>query len=851
MNPARILIVEDDRIVARDIEQQLLRLGYVVTGITARGDAALALATSTRADLVLMDVRVQGPVDGIEAARQIRAECQIPVVFLTAYADDDTVRRASAVEPFGFVLKPFEDSQLHTVIGMALYKHAAEQRLRASEQRYAVTLASIGDAVVSTDARLAITFMNPAAEWLTGWNAREALGQALAAVLDTGAGVACVADVLANGVAITHTGATTLRRRDGELFVIDDTISPILDARGEATGVVMVFRDVSARRQAEEAQALREAELRWRTLTESLPHLIWTALPSGVSDFFSPQCYDYLGVEYGSITGDGVWLAMLHPDDRARCAAAWEYARVNELRYDVEARLRRYDGAYRWFHSVGVPVRDSAGRVTKWFGTSTDITERKQADEAMLVAVEAAERANRAKNQFLANMSHELRTPLNGILGYAQILRRDGGLNPRQLGGIDVIEQSGDYLLTLINDILDFSRIEASRLALEPNAFRLEKFLAVITEIMRMRAREKGIALACVHANALPQVVRADERRLRQVLLNLLANAVRFTDVGGVRMTVAFDAPATLRFAIEDTGIGIARADFDTIFEPFEQAGAAPRRSGGAGLGLAISRQLVRLMGADIHVGSTEQVGSRFWFAIDVEVVQESSGAQPDAPAPPPGVTGYEGPRRRVLVADDVAANRAVVVQMLDALGFLTVEAEDGAAALRWIGNAPADAPIDLVLMDAVMPLMDGVEAIGLLKAAPRYRNVPVIAISANVSGQNRERCLAAGAEAFLDKPLSLDLLLAQVARLLDLRWTHAAMPEGQAAPLVHPPPDEIAILHRLALQGNMRDLALRADYLAALDARYAPFAQQVHALATGFQSRAALRLIESIRGEP
>jgi CheY-like chemotaxis protein len=435
-------------------------------------------------------------------------------------------------------------------------------------------------------------------------------------------------------------------------------------------------------------------------------------------------------------------------------------------------------------------------------------------------------------------MSHELRTPLNGILGYAQILRRDGGLNERQLGGINVIEQSGDYLLTLINDVLDFSRIEASKLALELSDFRLEKFLTVINEIMRMRAREKGIELVCVSAGDLPQVIRADERRLRQVLLNLLANAVRFTDAGGVRMTVAFDAPATLRFDIEDTGIGIAADAFGTIFEPFEQAGAITRRQGGAGLGLAISRQLVRLMGADIQVESEEQVGSRFWFAIDVDVVQGSRSAVSSA-APP--VTGYAGARRRVLVADDVRANRAVVVQMLDALGFITLEADNGAAALAAI----AQEEVDLVLMDTVMPVMDGIDAIVQLKAAPGLRHIPVIAISANVSGQNRERCLAAGADAFLDKPLSLDLLLAQIARLLDLCWTQDGVPE---TPLVYPPRDEIDVLHQLALQGNMRGLALRADYLAALDASYAPFAQQLHGLAAGFQSRAALRLIARLQ---
>jgi PAS domain S-box-containing protein len=847
MNPSRILIVEDDRIVARDIEQQLLRLGYVVTGMTARGDEAVGLAASTRADLVLMDVRVQGPIDGIDAARQVRDACQIPVVFLTAYADEDTLRRASAAEPFGYVLKPFEDSQLHTVIGMALYKHASEQRLRASERRYAVTLASIVDAVIATDAQLRVTFVNPAAEHLTGWQAPEALGQPLAAVYALRDKSDCtrLQQVLDRGTAITRTGASILERRDGAAFVLDETVAPIVDAHGVCSGLVLVFRDVSARRRAEEAQALAEAELRWRTITETLPHMIWTALPSGESDFFSPQCYAYCGLPQGSIEGDRLWLAILHPDDRAASAAAWEHARLNGLVFDTYSRMRRHDGVFRWFHNVGVPQFDAAGRPVKWFGTSTDITERKEAEEAMLVARDAAEQANRAKNQFLANMSHELRTPLNGILGYAQILRRDGGLNPRQLGGISVIEQSGDYLLTLINDILDFSRIEASKLTLELAEFRLERFLTVITEIMRMRALDKGISLVCSSADNLPQVIRADERRLRQVLLNLLANAVRFTDAGGVRLQVSFEAPATLCFAIEDTGIGIAADAFDTIFEPFEQAGANARRLGGAGLGLAISRELVRLMGSDIQVESREQVGSRFWFAIAVQVVQGSSGAIRAALPAAPRVTGYEGPRWRVLVADDVHANRQVAVQMLDALGFLTVEAENGAAALARVDDSAT--PVDLVLMDAVMPGMDGIAAIAALKAG-RCAAIPIIAISANVSGQNRARCLAAGADAFLDKPLNLERLLAETERLLGLRWTHAMVQSDAMAPLVYPPAVEIEVLHDLALQGNMRDLTTRADYLAALDASYAPFAQQIRGLATGFQSKAALRLIASLR---
>jgi PAS domain S-box-containing protein len=980
---ARILIVEDDRIVARDIEQQLLRLGYAVAGMTARGDEALALAVSARADLVLMDVRLQGPVDGVDAAQLIHQQCNIPVVFLTAYADDETVRRASLAEPFGYVLKPFEDSQLRTVIGMALYKHASEQRLRDSERRYAVTLASIGDAVIATDENLVITFMNPAAEVLTGWPAPEAVGMALREVfrvLDGASGRlidAPMADVLAGGVTVTRAGHMSLRGRGRRDIVIDDCGSPIIDERGKVSGVALVFRDVTARRQAEEAQmlretqqrielavqgsnigvwelqmpdghirngsvslinvweqlgyrsmapqtataligalfqpqdlpairaalsaylardsarleletrvrhqngsvrwmlirgvavrnarqratslvgtcvdvtdltgarlALRDGELRWRSMTEALPHLIWTVTADGIPDFFSPQCCAYFGLTEAEMTGFDVWLRNLHPEDRERCSGVWHAAFAAVARYDVEMRLRRHDGAFRWFHSVAIPVRDARGRVTRWFGTSTDISERKQAEAAMLEAKVAAESANSAKNRFLANISHELRTPLNGILGYAQILRGDGALNDRQLEGVNVIAQSGEYLLALINDILDFSRIEARKLELEVADVWLEKFVRVIVDIMGMRAREKGIELVCDLLPSLPYAIRVDERRLRQVLLNLLANAIRFTDDGEVTLCVEFTAPDRLRFEIRDTGIGIAPEALEAIFRPFEQAGELQRRTAGVGLGLAISRQLVRLMGSDILVRSEVDVGSTFWFELRLDQLQ----GDPVLLQPEPVAQGYAGARKRVLVADDVKANRSVAVRMLGALGFETVEVEDGEAAIASV----ALQGIDLILMDAVMPKLDGIDAIGLLKSDPRHRSIPIIAISANVSGQNKDKCLAAGADVFLSKPINLAALLEQIRRLLDLAWIYHAPeqpdPGGKrAAPTVYPPADEIDTLHRLALQGNMRAIVERAGYLLALDPHYAHFASQLCDLARNFQSKAMLRLIEQV----
>ncbi len=265
MTPARILILEDDRVVARDIQRQLTRIGHEVLGMGVCGEDAVALALAMRPDLVLMDIRLGGEVDGVEAASQIRERCQSPVVFLTAYSDDDTLRRASQAEPFGYLLKPFEDSQLRTVIEMALYKHVAEQKLRDSERRYATTLSSIGDAVIATDRLGRVTFMNPVAVAMTGWSQNEALGLPVSETFrivneETREAVEDpAAQALRQGIKVERVNHTVLVAKDGREFPIADCGSPIIDDRGNTTGAVLVFRDMTRRQQIDEE--LREAQL--------------------------------------------------------------------------------------------------------------------------------------------------------------------------------------------------------------------------------------------------------------------------------------------------------------------------------------------------------------------------------------------------------------------------------------------------------------------------------------------------------------------------------------------------------------------------------------------------------------
>jgi CheY-like chemotaxis protein/anti-sigma regulatory factor (Ser/Thr protein kinase) len=379
-----------------------------------------------------------------------------------------------------------------------------------------------------------------------------------------------------------------------------------------------------------------------------------------------------------------------------------------------------------------------------------------------------------AKSEFLVHMSHELRTPLNAILGFAQILKRDKTLDERNRFAVNTIEASGAHLLALLNDVLDLSRIESGRLELYPSSIDLTAFMQSVVDIVRVKADQKKLHVVIELAHDLPHTVHVDERRLRQVLLNLLGNAVKFTDSGHVALRVSAlpqrgagrTAQRRLHIDVEDTGVGIAADDLCTIFEPYEQAGDSTRRAGGTGLGLAISRALVQALGGEIGVESTPLAGSRFWFEIDVNVMQHSICAQGDAHE----ICGYLGRRRTVLIADDSIEHRAMMTTLLKSLAFETVEAGSGVEALL---QAQASKP-DLILMDNAMPEMTGMEAMARLRAQPQFESIPVIAISASVTQAQAQQCLESGFDVFLPKPIKFDELLPAIGALLQLDWTYS-----------------------------------------------------------------------------
>jgi signal transduction histidine kinase len=399
--------------------------------------------------------------------------------------------------------------------------------------------------------------------------------------------------------------------------------------------------------------------------------------------------------------------------------------------------------------------------------THAELTELKRdMVQTERAARHAAEAANRAKSQFLAGMSHELRTPLNAVLGYAQLLTMEGGLTARQARGLDTIHQSGQHLLELINDILDLARIEAGRAELNPAPVNLSGLLQTAVNLMRVKADEKRLAFVFDAGEGLPEAVQADGRRLCQVLLNLLGNAIKFTDNGTVTLRASAEpkgaAQVLLRLDVEDTGVGMRPDDMERIFEPFEQVGDVKRRSGGTGLGLAITRALVNDMGGQVQVSSEFGRGSRFRVELPLPLAQPAQAAPPKLP----GVARYQGPPRRVLVVDDVEANRALLCDFLTDAGFEVAQASDGSELLA----AARSFRPDLVVIDSVMPSMDGVAATRQLRRDADLAAVPVIAVSASVTAEHRAACLQAGVNVFLAKPVSLEALRAHIGEQLGLQ---------------------------------------------------------------------------------
>ncbi|CAN7671992.1 response regulator [Pseudoduganella sp. LjRoot289] len=894
----RLLLVDDQPANLLALEGLLAELADVQLVRASSGPEALRAVLRADYAAVLLDVQMPG-MDGFETAELLRANpktCTLPVIFVTAGMKDRAAQfKGYELGAVDYLIKPLDP---HILVSKArvfcdLYRQrmALEQQsahleslvaertealrrsaeeLSDSRERYRRLLGAVTHQLFSLrrDGKQLRSYGHGSGcEAVTGYPPQAfqddpTLWLTIVPEAERAMVAARAAAALDNGAVSQH--EHRIRSCDGlprwvrSTFVRAGTDDdPVCD---------VLIEDIDQRRRAEEDRARLVDQLALATRAARLGIWDWNLASNEL--VWDERMYALCGVAPGEL-GDAhqTWLATTHPDDQPLCQRARQRALIDDQPYDIEFRVVRPDGAVRYMKSDGQVLRNAQGQAVRMTGIHYDITERKQAEEEMrrhrdhllelvdertaslITARNAAETANQVKSEFLAKMSHELRTPLNAVIGFSQLMSRSGTLLPDQQRNLEIIHRSGHHLLTLINDVLALSKIEAGGTHLEAADTDLAGLLDEVTEMLRIRAQNAGLELA-LEMDGVPAAVKVDAVKLRQVLINLLGNALKFTQQGRVLLQVGAQLPngpgagqARVTFVISDTGIGMAPGDLLRIFEPFVQVGARASE-GGTGLGLAISRQYVELLGGVLEVESEIGHGSVFRFALTLALAE----APRQAPRSAGAVLGLEPRHRgkRVLVADDDREAQLLLGELLEPLGFVVAFAGNGVEALARVASfAP-----HLVLMDWRMPELDGLATIRRIRSQPEGGQVRIIMCTASAFEEQCASALAAGADAFLRKPLDTEELYGHIERLLGLRFLRTAsladVAADDAAPVLK---EELAALpaevQRALKQGSVElDQQRLAVALAAVECRHPDLARRLRHMTQSFRYRELFALL-------
>jgi PAS domain S-box-containing protein len=751
--------------------------------------AAEVMNTITPAD-------ISDPQELIARAQALSAELATPItpgfealVFKASRGIEDIyeltyIRKDGTRFPAVVSVTALRDAQ-DTIIGYLLIgtdntarKEAEEALLKAGALQSAI-FNSANFSSIATDAKGVIQIFNVGAERMLGYTAADVMNtitpadisdpqelvaraQALSAELATPITPGFEALVFKASRGIEDIYELTYIRKDGTRFPAVVSVTALRDAQGTIIGYLLIGTDNTARKLVEEEKAksdqrLRDQQFYTRSLIESNIDALMTTDPSGIITDVNKQMEALTGSTRDELIGAPFKDCFTDPQ-RAEAGIKRVLSEKSITDYELTARAR--DGKQTVVSYNATTFYDRGRTLQGVFAAARDVTERKRVERELQQAKAAAESASRTKSDFLASMSHEIRTPMNAIMGIADLLAKTA-LSPEQDKYVQIFRRSGDNLLNLINDILDLSKVEASQLDLERTGFSLADHLEKVIEMVAPRAHEKGLALICEIAPNVSNDLVGDPTRLRQVLLNLLGNAIKFTATGQVFLKVEPDGdcsvPTALRFTVSDTGIGIADDKLGRVFERFTQADSSTtRRFGGSGLGLTISKRLVELMGGRIWVASEIDKGSVFAFAVPFEVwaaanrpVTAPVGAGPGAPLP----------ALRILMAEDSPDNCTIALAYLEDTPYRVDVAETGVIACEMFMAGH----YDLVLMDRQMPAMDGLTATRTIRAWEKQNGrqpTPIIALTASALKGDRERCLAAGCTAYLTKPIKEDVLL-------------------------------------------------------------------------------------------
>ena len=740
---ARVIIADDERIVAADLRKRMLALGCSVVSVVGSGVDAYQAAMEHRPDLILLDIGMAGEYDGITAAEKIRAVMDVPVIFVTSYSDKETLRRAKEIGPFGYVLKPFDERELATTVEMALYRHHTEQKLRKSEELYRTLIENTGEGIVFAGLDERFTFVNPTAELIFGVERGGLQGRCIGEFTtpEVFATIREQTRLRETGVHSTYT--IEICRPDGNHRTLLLTATPQFDQRGTLTGAFAIFRDITEDHQAEEA--LRISEQRFRELYDDAPVGYHEIDRDGTLTRVNRTEQVILGYTEEEMLGRPVWTFLENPDASQEA--------VHRKVKGGEQSTEPYERVFRCKDGALIPVLvedriqfDAAGRVTGIRSTMQDITERKRSEvelrqyaDELRLAKDAAEEAGRVKASFLAAMSHEIRTPMNGVIGMTSLLL-ETGLTEEQREYAETIRNSGESLLAILNEILDFSKVESGRIDLEHEPFSPLSCIEEVLDLFAGKASEKNLELIGSVDPAVPDVLMGDPSRVRQILANLVGNAVKFTERGEVLVTAISrtleDGGVELLIGVKDTGVGIPESALGRLFQPFSQADSSvTRKFGGTGLGLAISKRLVELMGGRIWVESREGRGAMFFFSI--------RAAEPEITVQTRESTGKRPAGLKVLIVDDNATVVGLLQRICESDGMKVRTFTNPAQALDHLATGEV---YDVALVDASMPVMNGPEFARRVRAIDSRPALPMILMATGGSvGRDDVATLFAG----------------------------------------------------------------------------------------------------------
>ena len=738
-------------------------------------------------------------------------------------------------------------------------KQAEEALLKAGALQNAI-FNSANFSSIATDEKGVIQIFNVGAERMLGYAAAEVMNKitpadisdpqevitrakALSAELGTTITPGFEALVFKASRGIEDIYELTYIRKDGSRFPAIVSVTALRDAQGGIIGYLLIGTDNTARKQVEAErmlldQRVRDQQFYTRSLIESNIDALITTDPRGIITDVNKQMEALTGCTRDELIGAPFKDYFTDPE-RAEAGIKLVLGESKVTDYELTARAR--DGKETVVSYNATTFHDRDRKLQGVFAAARDVTERKRYEQSL-------QQANRAKSVFLANMSHEIRTPMNAILGFSQLMLRDQDLTPRQCQYLGTINRSGEHLLALINDILEMSKIEAGRTTLNPSTFDLPVLLKDLEMMFRVRTDEKKLSFSVEMIGDVPQYIVTDINKLRQVFINVLGNAVKFTEQGGIGLRVRADREGAtgpcLRVEIEDTGPGISPDDQDKLFRHFEQTKTGQQAGTGTGLGLAISREFVRLMGGDITVSS--QVGKGSVFVIHLPLKEGEAQAVQAKDKPRHVLRLQPGQATcRVLIADDIEDNRQLLAQLLAPVGFEIRLATNGAEAVQEFEEWRPH----LILMDFRMPVMDGHEAIRRIRAMAGGEDPKIIAVTASAMDENRQELMEIGADDFISKPFREAELFQKIHAHVGVEYVYAEDPtaaaQEEAAELTPEslagwPQDLIDPMREAVITADLDQLLARIQEVEARDPR---IAQGLRRLAEGFQYQKLLDL--------